>query len=101
MPPRFVYDRDKDKLNRKHHGMSLVEGYHVLKGDPRFFMTDLDVDQVEERWITIAPHPVIPGLLVVVYHHRNMQDEDTIRLISVRKATRLERKAYEERQSQS
>lgn len=94
VPLRFAYDPAKDVGNRQRHGMSLIEGVHVLLGDPNRHLTRLDRRQVEERWITIGPHPVIPGLLVVVYHYRSV---DLVRLISVRKATAQERKSYAHR----
>ena len=94
MPLRFAYDPAKDLANRHRHGLSLVEGAHVLLGDPNRQLTRLDPRHVEERWITLGPHPEIPSLLVVVYHYRS---HDLVRLISVRKATAQERKSYAHR----
>jgi uncharacterized DUF497 family protein len=91
---RFAFDPAKDAANRQAHGMSLIEGAHVLVGDPNRHLTRLDQRHREERWITIGPHPVIPGLLVVVYHYRSA---DLVRLISVRLATSRERKHYAHR----
>jgi uncharacterized DUF497 family protein len=94
VPMRFTYDPAKDAANRKQHGLPLIEGAHVLLGDPCRHLTRLDSRHEEERWVTIGPHPVFHGLLVVVYHFRSA---DLVRLISVRKSTAQERKRYAQR----
>jgi uncharacterized DUF497 family protein len=94
VPLRFTCDPAKDAHNRHVHGMSLVEGARVLIGDPSRLHTWLDRRQREERWKTVGPHPVIPGLLIVVYHYR---EDDLIRLVSVRKATVQEGRTYANR----
>jgi hypothetical protein len=55
---------------------------------------DLDIDG-EERWQTIAK---VKGvyLLLIVHTLRDEDGEEIIRIISARKATRNERRIYEE-----
>lgn len=94
MSLRFTFDPAKDAANRQAHGVSLIEGAYVLVSDSNRHLTRLDKRHREERWITIGPHPAIPGLLVVVWHERSA---DLVRLISVRTATSRERKHYAHR----
>lgn len=87
----YEWDEEKDRFNRKKHGLSLQDGIPVF-GD--FFALEIvDLESLEERFIRLGLNPQI-GVLVVVYCER---EENCIRLISVRKATKNEEKAYEER----
>lgn len=83
------FDPDKDAANIARHGLSLVEGEGVLN-DPLGLTIQDDSSEGEFRLITIGAN-ANGELLVVVRTER----EDGERLISVRKATSKERKAYE------
>ena len=86
----FEYDPLKAQTNWRKHGVSFAEAEFV------FFDTlaihDVDPDSIdEERFIAVGIGN--SGLLlVVVYTMRG----DAVRLISARRATRQEAKAYEE-----
>ena len=93
MPLRFEWDPDKSESNLEKHQVSFPEAATVF-GDPlsmTYYDPDYSLD--EERYITIG-HSDSGQLLMVAHTDR----EDSIRIISARKSTRGERRAYEEQQ---
>ncbi len=83
------YDPHKAESNLKKHGVSFDEATTALY-DPMALVQE-DIDSVgESRWILIGLSSKAK-LLTVVYALRN---EENIRLISARKATRKEVKYY-------
>jgi uncharacterized DUF497 family protein len=91
----WTWDPAKDRLNRARHGLSLADAVPAL-ADP-LAMTRLDPDPREERWQTIGG--VGTSAVVLVVHTDPVAQPDGRflgRIISVRRATRHERKAYEE-----
>lgn len=83
------FDPKKDAANLSKHGMSLAEGEGVLN-DPLAITIEDASSQGEQRWVTMGMN-VFGTLCVVVY----TQLKNSIRLISVRKATGKERREYE------
>ena len=89
----FDWDEQKNESNRKKHGIWFEEAQQVFD-DPRglvFF--DEDHSKLEDRFILLG----ISGsarVLVVVFYEK--EDDDIIRIISARKATKKEIKRYEE-----
>ena len=88
MPVSF--DPKKDAVNLKKHGVSLAEGDGVL-GDPLAVTIEDQLAEGESRFVTLGEN-VFGFLRVVVWTQR----KDDVRIISVRKPTRKERKTYEE-----
>src|SRR5713226_9222759 len=91
---RFEWDGAKNDRNRAKHGISF-ETASLAFDDPRA-TSNLDrVVEGEERWQTLG---MIGGAIVVVVAHtyREEDGEEVIRIISARKATSPERRAYEE-----
>lgn len=89
----YVYEWDelKDRLNKLKHGLFLVDGIPVFQDLNALEMVDME--STEERFVRLGLNPDL-GVLVVVYCERR---ESEIRLISVRRATKKEEIAYEER----
>jgi uncharacterized protein len=85
-----TFDPNKDAANVKKHGVSLAEGDGVLS-DPLAVTIEDDSAEGEQRFVTMGAN-VFGSLLVVVWTPR----DDNVRIISVRKPTRKERRAYEE-----
>jgi uncharacterized DUF497 family protein len=91
MQLHFEWDDDKAASNLRKHAISFDEAQTVFTDDFSLTLTDQEHSLAEER-------PIIIGiskrnrLLVVSYTERGK----LIRLISARKATRMERKKYEE-----
>ncbi len=92
MSLRFEWDENKARRNIEKHGVSFEEAATVF-GDPLSLTIDDPLHSGdEERFVTVG-ETVNQGILVVVHTERG----DSIRIINARKATRNERKTYEER----
>jgi uncharacterized DUF497 family protein len=88
---RFEWDEDKAELNLVKHGIDFFEAASVWFDDFSLEMLDLNHSLNEERWLRLG-FSEKANLLVVVYVERS--DQDRIRIISARKATRPEREEY-------
>lgn len=90
----FEWDENKSKQNLKKHGVTFGEAKTVFNDPFAITIEDPDHSANEDRYLDIGLS--LKGeVLVVWYTERN----DSIRLIGCRKATRFERKAYEERKT--
>jgi uncharacterized DUF497 family protein len=85
----FTWDPRKAASNRKKHGVSFEEAATVF-GDPLALAIEDAVDP--ERTLLLGTSERLRVLLVV---HVELADE-TIRVISARRATSHERRRYEE-----
>jgi uncharacterized DUF497 family protein len=90
---RFTWDPAKAKLNEKKHGVSFEEAQTIFYDDNARFEHDPDHSQDEDRFILLGMSAKF-RILVVCHCYRS--DDEEIRLISARKATKQERKEYEE-----
>ena len=89
---KFEWDPAKAEANLEKHGVSFEEACTAF-GDPlSVVITDPDHSIVEQRFILLG-HTLRDRLVVVVHV---AADEETIRLISARIATRNERRSYEQ-----
>ncbi|MBL8529321.1 MAG: BrnT family toxin [Burkholderiales bacterium] len=87
----FEWDAGKATLNRRKHRVSLEEASSVF-GDPlAITFRDPDHSVGEARFLTFDVSST--GVLLVVSHTRRSR---RARLIGARRATRAERKIYEE-----
>ena len=84
------HDPVKAAANLKKHGVSFADAEGALF-DP-MALTDEDLGAVEERRFVTLELGSAGDLLVAVYTYR----DDEPRLISARRATRKERKTYED-----
>ncbi len=87
----FEWDEDKDKINKQKHEMPLKAGIPVFDDLNAIEFEDDRFNYGEERTIIIGMDNRTK-LLYVVY---TMRSKNVTRLISVRKATKSERKLYE------
>ena len=91
MPLNFEWDENKAKSNLAKHGVSFEEASTVF-GDPlSLTIPDPAHSQSEDRFV-IMGQSHRQRLLVVVHTERS----DSIRMISARRASRRERRSYEE-----
>ena len=81
-------DQKKSASNFRKHGITFEEGASVLL-DPMALVREDDDSEGEQRLVALGMSG-FGRLLVVVYTMR----DDTIRLISARRATKTERKYY-------
>ncbi len=88
----FEWDPEKADVNFQKHGVSFDEASTVF-GDPlSLLMPDPDHSADEERYVVLGMS-ARQKLLVVAFAERR----PNTRLISARRATRAERKRYEEK----
>ena len=90
----FEWDSNKARRNLADHGVDFREAKLVFKDPLAMDFEDDRENYGEERRIILGM--VGHRLLFVVYRPR---DENKIRIVSARKATRRERRAYHEEQS--
>ena len=86
---RCLYDAAKATANLRKHGVSFGDAQAVLQDPLALTIQDPDA-QAEQRYVAIGLGSS-GEFLVVVYAERG----EEYRLISARRATRKERKAYE------
>ena len=90
---RFEWDPRKAKSNERKHGVSFEEARSVFFDEQALLLEDPQPLHEEERFILLGVSASI-RLLVVVHA---LRERDVIRIISARKATRLETREYENR----
>ena len=88
----FEWDPAKADLNRRKHRVSFEEAATVFGGPLSLTYPDPDHSASELRFVTVGTS--IKNRILIVAH---TDREDSVRIISVRKATRRERKYYEEK----
>ena len=88
---KFTWDKRKAKSNLRKHGISFEEATTVF-GDPlSITIDDPDHSETEERYIIIGCSSNLKTLII-----SHIDNGDTVRIISARKATKIERGYYEE-----
>ena len=92
---RWTWDQVKNESNLRSHGLSFEAAVYVF--DDPMAATQEDPYPYEQRWRTIG---MVGTQVVMVVHTwpdiRPETGEQNGRIISARKATRRERKVYEE-----
>lgn len=87
---RYVWDPAKDALNRRKHGLLLADGIPALEDPERDSWVDNRYDYGEERIATLGL-----GRSGVLYVVTTELDEETTRIISVRRAEPHEIQRYD------
>jgi uncharacterized DUF497 family protein len=93
---RWIWDPGKDRINRRDHKVSF-EIAELVFDDP-LAITLPDPYPGEERWRTIGRPSAESDVVLFVVHTWPQEDqtgEEVGRIISARKATKRERRAYE------
>ena len=91
MALEFEWDPAKAELNLKEHGVSFDEATTVFRDALSITIADPDHSGSEDRFIDLGMSH--RGRLIVVSY---TERKHKIRIISARRATRTERKSYEE-----
>lgn len=92
---RFGWDPRKASSNEKKHGVSFEEAQSVFFDEQALLLEDPQPRHEEERFVLLG---LSASLRILVVIHA-LREEDVIRIISARKATRLETREYEIRLS--
>jgi uncharacterized DUF497 family protein len=87
---RFTWDPNKERRNKRKHGVGFQEASAVFGDSLAVTISDPDHPTGEERLLTVGQSST--GRLLLVCH---VEQGDTIRIISARRATAHERKDYE------
>lgn len=86
---RYQWDENKAEANLSKHGIDFADAVSIFSDELAITISEDRFE--EERFITVGID-IFNRVLVVVYTLR----DNEIRLISARKATRRERRQYEE-----
>lgn len=91
---RITWDGAKNRTNQSKHGISFETAQHVFD-DPLHLSRQDRIENGELRWQTLGS---VGGILVLLVAHTitDLEGEETIRIISARKADRTERRIYEQ-----
>jgi len=92
----FEWDRKKDIANFRNHGIAFEEAKTVFYDENAIEFYDQDHSLREDRYLMIGLSSKL-RILLVSYTVSEGKDEDVIRIITSRKATRNEQKIYFER----
>ena len=89
----FTWNEQKNEANQKKHGIAFEEARTVFYDINARLIRDDEHSEDEERFIILGFSEKFRLLLVV---HCYREEEEIIRIISARKASRDERRQYEE-----
>ena len=87
---QFEWDDDKDLSNQQKHGLSFSEVTELFESAAEYLeIFDEDHSETEDRFIAIGP--INRGLVLVVYTE---PEDDLVRIIGARPASRREQVQY-------
>lgn len=89
---KFTWDESKAALNKQKHGVSFEEAQTVFEDCEALRIFDPDHSEDEDRFLLLGMSSVL-RLLVVCHCYR--ENDELIRIISARKATKKETSTYE------
>jgi len=87
----FEWDENKNKSNQRKHGVSFEEAKTVFYDDTARLIYDPDHSGTEDRFILLGLS-INFRILVVIHTYR--KNDEKIRIINARKATKNETKQY-------
>jgi uncharacterized protein len=90
----IVWDEHKREINLKKHGLDFADAYLIYDNPEK--ITIKSTRNGEERWMDVALVEISSMVLAFVYTDRG----DDVRAISFRRASRQERKRYEQVRSE-
>jgi hypothetical protein len=95
----FEWDPVKARTNQRKHGISFEDAMHVFDDPHALFEPERADEFGELRWHAIG---LIGDVAVVLVADtiRQEGDDEIVRMISARRATRQERKRYEQTRTQ-
>jgi uncharacterized DUF497 family protein len=88
---RFAWHPAKASANRRKHGVSFEEAQSVFYDERAKLIADPEHSRDEERFVLLGMSERL-RVLVVVHAYRS--NDEVIRIISARKATSTEQRAY-------
>ena len=91
----FSWDDTKNELNQRKHGIRF-ELAKLVFNDPLHLTRQDRIENGEQRWQTVGRVGDVVLLLVAHTWHQIENNSEHIRIISARRATKLERVIYEQ-----
>jgi hypothetical protein len=88
---RFVWDSKKNIVNERKHGVSFEEAQTVFYDEDAQLIPDPDHSDEEDRFIILG-RSLRLRILVVCHCYR--EDDEVIRIVSARRATKYEQSFY-------
>jgi uncharacterized protein len=88
---RYEWDEAKNRSNQKKHGISFEEGILAFRDPLRLTLQD-QIEDGEIRWQTFG---MARGVLLLMVVHTSDDWESIVRIISVRRVSKIERRIYE------
>lgn len=89
----FEWDERKDRMNQKKHGLAFADVLTVFDDARQRSRFDFMHSREEERWVTLG-RSVLGKVCVVVHTFKTQGDEECLRIISARHATKTEELQY-------
>ena len=88
---KFIWDERKNRLNQQKHGVSFVEAQTVFYDKMARLIDDPEHSMDEERMILLG---ISQKMRLLIVCHAFSAQEQIIRIISARKATKTEQRQY-------
>ncbi len=88
---RFEWDPEKNEINKKKHGLSFETAEEVFYDEYALLFDDPDHSDEEDRFLIIGE---IKTAQICIVSHCYRGDDNVIRIISARRATKNEQRAY-------
>lgn len=93
---KFEWDKNKEKINIKKHGVTFEQASYVFSDIYALSRFDDEHSEDEDRWVLLGKS-LSETILVIVHTFRDKDGVEFTRIISARKATQNEQKAYTKR----
>lgn len=90
---KFEWDEAKNELNKKNHNLSFEECIEIFYDELSIIFDDPDHSFGEERFLIIG---MLKSSKICIVSHCYRDNDEVIRIISAREATKREIKFYEE-----
>ncbi len=92
----FEWDNKKNSSNLKKHQISFKQASRVFLDKDAIYIPDESHSENEERWLVLGKIENFT-VIVVVFVDKSDKKEEKLRIISARKADKLEEKEYFQR----
>jgi uncharacterized DUF497 family protein len=93
---KFEWDSHKERINLQKHRITFEDASYVFADPFALNKYDDDHSHIEDRWILLGKS-LKEVIIVVVHTFEDDNGIEYVRIISVRKATKRERQAYQQR----
>ncbi len=93
---KFEWDANKEAINIEKHGVTFAQASYVFADPFALSIYDNEHSNDEDRYLLLGKS-LNETILVVIHTYRDYDGIEFVRIISARKATKIEKKAYQER----